>query len=395
MNLASKDGTKGRGDEGTKGMLPAVSVLGFGAVTAVGRDVQSLAILLAKPPTKPPGSPRRVTDELLGFAGASRLLRRAGRFPRMAVLAAMDAWEAAGGRPRGLKPAARGSGEGQADGSGEDVAMDRVGLIVATGLGPHDRTFKFLDGILDCGDSSASPTDFSHSVHNAAAAYITEILGWRGRSCTVTDFAAGFEQAVLLAQVWLAEDACDRVVVGAVEELGDVLLSLAPRMVGNISSSADVAVGEGACFLTLGRDALIRAPSASAGLSTSPSLPVGETGLALLSAMAQRDAVDIVVMDDPTLPSHVDQTASPTVRARQAVTFSPYFGHMATSSAFQTLGGLLCLQTGRALGKTLPSADGVHLVETSISSPSVDSVRVYNRSSLGESLSLLLTRPGI
>jgi len=335
-------------------MLPSVSVLGFGAVTALGRDPQSLATRLGKPPAAPSVSPLRIPDELLADARAGRSLRRAGRYPRMAVLAAGDAWDAAGA-------------------THQEVATDRVGVIVATGLGPHERTFKFLDGILDFGDDSALPTDFSHSVHNAAAAYITETLGWRGRSCTVADFSAGFEQAVLLAQVWLAEGVCDRVVVGAVEELGDVLLHLLPRMLARASISAEVVPGEGAFFLTLGPSTL--------------------AGLVHLNATAKRDSVDLLVMDEPAWPSHGSQEESPPVHAHQAVTFSPYFGHMATSSAFQTLGGLLCLHTGHVLGKPVHSAHGVRLVETP-NIASVDSVRVCKRSSLSESLSLLLTRPG-
>lgn len=344
MNLASED------------TPPPVSVLGFGAVTALGRDLPSLAALLGKPPTTPLDSPLRIKDELLGDARGGRALRRAGRFSRMAVLAAMDAWNAAGA-------------------THQDVAMDRVGVIVATGLGPHERTFKFLDGILECGDNSASPTDFSHSVHNAAAAYITETLGWRGRSCTMTDFAVGFEQAVLLAQVWLAEGACDRVVVGAVEELGTVLLHLLPRMLAGVSISPAVVPGEGACFLAVG--------------------PCSLAGLAHLSATARPDPTDLLVMDEPALPSHESQEASPPIRTRQAVTFSPYFGHMATSSTFQTLGSLLCLCTGQVLGKQVCSPHGVRWVETRDPTASVDSVRIYKRSSLSEPLSLLLTRPGM
>jgi len=356
--------------------LPSVSVLGFGAVTPMGRDLQLVASLLGRPPAARLDSPLRIADELLSDTRTDRALRRAGRSPRMAVLAAIDAWDEAGLACR-------------------DVAADRVGVIVASGLGPHERTFKFLDGILDCGDDSALPTDFSHSVHNAAAAYITATLGFRGRSCTVADFAVGFEQAVLLAQVWLAEGACDRVVVGAVEELGDVLLHVLPRMLASASIGARTVPGEGACFFTLG-------PSAVAGLAE-------------LSATARRDAVDLFVMDEPALPSIASPEASPPVRARRAVTFSPYFGHSATSSAFQTLGGLLCLRTGRVLGKDVHSARGARLtaciknplplggegvlkhalVETPNPTASVDSVWVCKRSSRNESLSLLLTRPGI
>lgn len=343
MNLASQD------------TLPPVSVLGFGAVTALGRDARSLAALLAKPPRTTSGSPLRVTDEWLTDGQVGRALRRAGRYPRMAVLAARDAWDAAGA-------------------THQEVATDRIGVIVATGLGPHERTFKFLDGILDFGDESALPTDFSHSVHNAAAAYITETVGWRGRSCTVADFSAGFEQAVFLAQVWLAEGACDRVVVGAVEELGDVLLHLLPRMLAGASISAEVVPGEGAFFLTLG--------------------PSNLAGLAHLNATAQCDVVDLLVLDEPAWRSRGSHGTCPPVRARQVVTFSPYFGHMATSSAFQTLGGLLSLHTGHALGKHLDSAHGVRLVETPNPTGSLDCVGMCSRTFLSEPLSLLLTRPG-
>ena len=66
------------------------------------------------------------------FAG----MRRADRFSRMAVMAAHAAW--AGAAPEGIAP-------------------ERIGVAVATALGPHARTFAFLDGVLDFGDDAVSP----------------------------------------------------------------------------------------------------------------------------------------------------------------------------------------------------------------------------------------------
>ena len=39
----------------------------------------------------------------------------------------------------------------------DGIERERIGLIVTSGFGPHCRGFRFLDGLLDCGDSAASP----------------------------------------------------------------------------------------------------------------------------------------------------------------------------------------------------------------------------------------------
>jgi hypothetical protein len=205
-----------------------IAVLGIGAVTPLGRSLPEIGRRLAEPPLLP--GPRRVSEELLSDPSLSRNLRRADRFTRMAVMAATDAWKAA-------------------EKSLERTPPERIGIILSSGLGPHCRGFKFLDGMLDEGDSAASPTDFSHSVHGAACAYITALLDIRGPSLTLTDFESGFEQAVTLTQTWLNQGACDRVLLGAVEELGDVLLNCADRILGG---SSQIAPGEGALFLLLG-----------------------------------------------------------------------------------------------------------------------------------------------
>jgi hypothetical protein len=166
---------------------------------------------------------------LLADPLVAKRMRRADRYSRMATVAAMDAWGAAVAHCK-------------------DVASGRVGMIVTTGFGPHGRGFKFLDGILDHGDDAAGPTDFSHSVHGAAAAYITELLGLRGPSLNNTDFDRGFTRALDLARCWLAEGVCDRVLVGAAEELGEVLEYAAGQLLPRPEP-----LSEGAVFLVLGR----------------------------------------------------------------------------------------------------------------------------------------------
>jgi hypothetical protein len=270
--------------------LPPVSVLGIGALTPLGRDLGEIARRVGSPvqyeaedrrQTVPAdrrhGLEARATSEQLPSTPTlAKRLRRADHFVRMAVMAATDAAQ-------------------QARQTCAGVPSERIGLIVTSGLGPHCRGFRFLDGLLDCGDTAASPTDFSHSVHGAAAAYITELLELRGPSISTTDFEAGFESGVLLAQCWLAENACQRVLVGAVEELGDVLLHCASRL---RNDSEQAVAGEGAVFLMLG--------------------PRDMTGTAHLDASAPR-----LKLENPAVESQFGRSASLSAFALLAALLAP------------------------------------------------------------------------
>jgi hypothetical protein len=291
-----------------KTVLQPASVLGIGAMTPLGRDLAEIARKLEEPPDAA-AQAFRVSDEMLTDASLSRNLRRADRFTRMAVMAAVDAWKAAG-------PACA------------DVPVERVGMILSSGLGPHCRGFKFLDGLIDAGDSAASPTDFSHSVHGAACAYISGLLGVRGPSLTMTDFEIGFEEAVRLAQCWLGEGACDRVLIGAVEEIGEVLLYCAARM---LDETQRIVPGEGAMFMVLG-------PSDVGG------------GIARISGTAEAGKVDLLIIQPEVVPVAGGQAAG--TEARETVTYSSHFGASASSPAFGVLGGLLALgrmRNGRSI----------------------------------------------
>lgn len=93
-----------------------------------------------------------------------------------------------------------------------------TGVIIATRFGPHATTFKFLDGMLDHSDTRVSPTTFSHSVHNAAASYITTLLGIQGPATTLTCFGEPLGRALELAEDWLVLKHVDQVYVCYVEE---------------------------------------------------------------------------------------------------------------------------------------------------------------------------------
>lgn len=141
------------------------------------------------------------TTGLEGFL-SKRALRRADHFSRLALLGACLALEDAGQL---------------------QAPKDRLGVIIATGYGPTRTTFAFLDSVIIDGDVLASPTHFSSSVHNVAAAYLSKLLNITGPCLTVSQFEMSFGSALLTARQWLLENRVDAVLLGAVDEYCDVL----------------------------------------------------------------------------------------------------------------------------------------------------------------------------
>lgn len=139
----------------------------------------------------------------------------------------------------------------------------RIGVVVASGYGPLKTTFNFLDSYLDFGYSCSSPTHFSNSVHNAAAAHVSMQLQLTSPSLTVTQFEMSVASALLSARQWLEEGRVDRVLFGAADEYCEVLRycrrhffaggELGPLRPLDLAAQTAM-VGEGAVFMVLGRD---------------------------------------------------------------------------------------------------------------------------------------------
>lgn len=129
-------------------------------------------------------------------------IRRSDKLSKMCVLAAADAL---------------------VDSGLDNLTQKKIGVILATAFGPHVTTFSFLDGILDYGDAAVSPTMFSNSVHNAATSYITMSLDIKGPAMTITQFRFSFQAAMQLASAWIDQGRCDYVLLGAVDQYGEVL----------------------------------------------------------------------------------------------------------------------------------------------------------------------------
>ena len=143
-----------------------------------------------------------------------------------------------------------------------DADRSRMGVVIATGYGALKTTFNFLDSYLDFGYSCSSPTHFSNSVHNAAAAHVSMQFKATAPSLTVTQFEMSVPSALLTAQQWLAEDRVDQVLFGAVDEYCDVLRYCRQQFFGTgeqgplkpfAVDTQSAVVGEGATFLVLGQ----------------------------------------------------------------------------------------------------------------------------------------------
>lgn len=262
----------------------------------------------------------RVDFEQVPDKALLRKLRRADKFSKMTVLAAAEAL---------------------ADSGLDETARGRVGIILATALGPHVTTFEFLDGVLDYGEAAASPTAFSHSVHNAAVSYVTSSLAIQGPTLTVTRFAFAFQEALRLARCWLDQGYCDHVLVGMAEEYGTVLGYLADAKRGTAEdgrirpfalAQARPVPGEGAAFFMLGRDgakAYARIDRVDIGTAAQPA-PAMDAILLEANGLVSESA------SLAALPAHTPVTS-----------YTPLVGSLFTGSAFSLAAGALMLKRQR------------------------------------------------
>jgi 3-oxoacyl-[acyl-carrier-protein] synthase II len=287
-----------------------------------------------------------VEEETLKDKTILRKLRRADRFSKMAVLAACDAVKDSG------------------------IVLEEggtsLGIILASAFGPQVTAFRFLDEIIDYGDSSVSPTLFSHSVHNAAASYVASALENRGPTLTVTQFGLSFHQALVLGQAWIQEGRCDNVLVGSVEELGTVMEFVCGQKLriaedGRIrpfecSPTPRAVPGEGSVFLLLGGEGGSGKYGGIRGVSFDDEPAGSSPDLCVLDADG--------MSEDETC---YQQSAGGDVAIAG---YSPLFGSMMTGSAFHCAAAALMLTKQTRYG--CPVQDNPHQMRVCTSTEPCD-----------------------
>lgn len=258
---------------------------------------------------------------------AKRNLRRVDHYSKLALLGASLALEDAG--------------------IGTDSAKE-MGIIIATGYGPHRTTFAFLDSFLADGDALSSPTQFTHSVHNAAAAHISLQLGLTGPALTVGQFETSVASALLTACCYLEQGQVDAVLFGAVEEYSDVLGYCWQRFFGLQPQGVPIqpldfdrqsaCPGEGAAFFVLTRNP----KKPPYGFVTS--VATGDADLADTQKIVPEGATLIVGADGQL------DTASPysalCAGLKSVACYTPLYGSLPTGQAFDLTVAALGLKDG-------------------------------------------------
>ena len=230
------------------------AIAGIGVVGGFGYGIEKLHRVLISGKCTPKTLPLKTKNQTAGlpvyFCDTSplekfinkRALRRVDHFSKLAVLGSFTALEDAG------------------------VLQDdhqKLAIVVASGYGASRTTFSFLDTAFDDGDACASPTLFSNSVHNAAAAHVSILLNAKGPNLTVSQFEMSVPSALLSACQWLEDKLVDAVLFGGVDEYCNVLgycwqrffgPDLAIRMKPLEWRNQSAIIGEGSAFFLLTRD---------------------------------------------------------------------------------------------------------------------------------------------
>ena len=155
-------------------------------------------------------------------------LRRVPRYARMALLAALEALDAAAWR--------------------QPEHLQRTALVIGTAYSGAQMSMDFMDSILDNGPQLSSPTAFSHAVNNMGAGLLSLLLGIEGPCFTVSQFELSFAGALTTAATLLAANRAERVLVGAVDEIDSRFTHCCPQL-----QHPSLPQTEGAAFLCLTR----------------------------------------------------------------------------------------------------------------------------------------------
>lgn len=300
-------------------------------------------------------STERLTDYV-----ARRELRRIDHYARMALLGGFLALDDAGMAP---------------------AACGKLGIIVASGYGATTTTFNFLDSVIDNGDSYASPTNFSNSVHNVAAAYLSMQLQAFGPSLTVSQFELSMCSAVYSAVCWLQQGRVDNVLIGGVDERNTVLNDYCWQR--SSASNAPIAridpfaftqhsaiAGEGAAFLLLSKADAKTPYGYITGLESGRLDHVvlrDDDASSRVVHGIDGNKCDVMVLGadgqlaTAGLYSRLFQVhGTEGARARALVSCAPCYGSLPTGQAFDLVAAALMLRDRRIYGVPARDHDDVH-----------------------------------
>jgi 3-oxoacyl-[acyl-carrier-protein] synthase II len=221
-----------------------VVVTGRGVTTSVGEDVDEMFDALLAGQSGIADGIGACVDFDPDAAMTPKGARRADRFSQLGVAAADRAWADAG--------------------LGEDADMDRVGVLIGTGVGGlitlETECSKFLQG----GDRAVSPLFVTMMMPNAASGLISMRIGARGPSFSVASACATGSHAIGEAKRIIERGEADVIVAGGCEAALTGLCLAAFKQMGAMSDDGvsrpfdanrtGFVMGEGAGVLVLERE---------------------------------------------------------------------------------------------------------------------------------------------
>jgi len=231
----------------------------------------------------------------------------------------------------------------------------RTGVVIASGYGALKTTFDFLDSYLDFGYACSSPTHFSNSVHNAAAAHVAMHFKATAPNLTVSQLEMSVPSALLSAQCWLAEGRVDRVLFGAVDEYCDVLRYCRQQFFGageqgpltpHAFATQSAVLGEGAAFFVLTR------ASEDAAYAHIDGLRLGNHAASPLSL--PQDAHLLIGADGHKVCGSM---YAQVLQGRESSAYAPLYGSFPAAAGFDLAVAALSLAEGRLFPSPV-AADG-------------------------------------
>jgi hypothetical protein len=130
------------------------------------------------------------------FQIAPQLIRRMSHFAKLSLASACDAFRD----------------------SGLDQAGKTIGIIQGSVYGPIGSGIQALDELVDFGDNQLSPTNFSGSVFNTSATYLSLAFGIQGCTLAHTGGLDTLYNSLVTAFLWLERGTVDYVMAGIGDE---------------------------------------------------------------------------------------------------------------------------------------------------------------------------------
>ncbi len=175
-----------------------LSVIGLGIVSKVG-EREHLENLLTKDliNTALLPSEKILPIDFSNYQNISpQLIRRMSHFAKLSLLSA----------GRALKD------------SGVDVTGKSIGIIQGSVYGPIISGIQAFDELIDFGDNQLSPTNFSGSVFNTSATYLSLAFGIQGSTLAHTSGMDTLANSLFTASNWLESGAADYIIMGIGDE---------------------------------------------------------------------------------------------------------------------------------------------------------------------------------